>query len=85
MIDKITRVPIKQVWEDEAGKFTPWLMENISVLNDVLDFDIKEVSREQTSGNFYVDLLAQDNSGHTVIIENQLDKSDHKHLGQIIE
>lgn len=84
MIDKITRLPVRQIWKDEARDFSTWLEENIEVLSDVMDFNIIDVAREQTMGNFYVDLLAQDSDGNRIVIENQLNKSDHDHLGKVI-
>lgn len=84
MIGKLQRVPLREVWKDEARDFTPWLQANIDVLNDVLDFTVSNVEREQSAGDFSADLTAEDDSGNTVIIENQLDKSDHDHLGKLI-
>lgn len=84
MIGKLQRVPLREVWKDEARDFTPWLQENMDVLNDVLDFTLSNVEREQSAGDFSADLTAEDESGNTVIIENQLEKSDHDHLGKII-
>ena len=84
MIGKLQRVPLREVWKDEARDFTPWLQANIDVLNEVLDFALSGVEREQSAGDFSADLTAEDESGNTVIIENQLEKSDHDHLGKLI-
>lgn len=84
MIGKIEKVPLREIWRHEAHDFTKWLQDNIDVLSDVINLPLTNVEREQTTGNFYVDLTAEDNSGNTVIIENQLEKSDHDHLGKII-
>lgn len=84
MIEKITRVPLRSVWKHEAKEFTVWLQQNTDVLNDILGFELLNVEKERSTGNFNVDLLAEDTSGNVVIIENQLESSDHKHLGQII-
>ena len=54
------------------------------MLNDVLDLSLTNVEREQSAGDFSVDLVAEDEVGNPVIIENQLDKSDHDHLGKLI-
>lgn len=83
-IGKLNRVPLREVWKHEAYDFTQWLEENIDVLNNVLDFDLANVDREQAAGAFSVDLVAEDAGGGTVIIENQLEKSDHDHLGKLI-
>lgn len=84
MIGKIEKVPLRDIWKHEAHDFTKWLQDNIDVLSDVINLPLNNVEREQTTGNFYVDLTAEDNSGKTVIIENQLEKSNHDHLGKII-
>lgn len=84
MIGKIERVKLREVWKHEAQDFTTWLEENIDVLNDVLDLTLASVEREQKAGAFSVDLVAEDNDGKTIIIENQLEKSNHDHLGKVI-
>lgn len=84
MIGKLKRVPLREVWKHEAVDFTTWLEDNFDVLNDALDITISNVEREQTAGTFKVDLVAEDESGDLVIIENQLEKSNHDHLGKLI-
>ena len=84
MIGKIERVKLREVWKHEAYDFTRWLEENIDVLNDVLDISIVNVEREKKAGTFSVDLVGEDDSGNVVVIENQLEKSDHDHLGKLI-
>ena len=84
MIGKLQRVPLREVWKHEALDFTRWLEDNYDVLNEVLDITLSNVEREQTAGSFSVDLVTEDESGNLVIIENQLEKSDHDHLGKLI-
>jgi len=84
MIGKIQRVKLREVWKHEALDFTPWLEENIDVLNDALDLTLMSVDREQAAGDFSVDMVGEDNAGNVVIIENQLERSDHDHLGKLI-
>ncbi|CCF82303.1 DUF4268 domain-containing protein [Nitrolancea hollandica] len=84
MIGKLRRVPLREVWKHEALDFTYWLQQNYDVLNEVLDLTLTNVELEQAAGAFRVDLVAEDQSGHPVIIENQLEKSDHDHLGKLI-
>lgn len=84
LIGKLERVPLRQVWEHEAYDFTQWLQEHIEVLNDALGLNLVNVDREQAAGSFSIDLVAEDAGGGTVIIENQLGKSDHDHLGKLI-
>ena len=84
MIQKIERIPIRDAFKHEALDFTRWLEQNIDVLNDVLDRTLANAEREQAAGDFSVDLVAEDDSGTKVIIENQLSRSDHDHLGKLI-
>ena len=84
MIGKIRRVPLREVWKHEALDFTCWLEENIDVISEQIGTPLSSVEREKGAGNFWVDLVAEDADGTTVIIENQLESSDHDHLGKLI-
>lgn len=84
MIGKIERVPLREVWRHEAYDFSSWLSQNIDVLNEVIHFEIQNVETERSTGSFSVDITGEDPSGNMVIIENQLEKSDHDHLGKLI-
>jgi len=84
MIERLQRVPLREVWKHEALDFSRWLEENIDILNELLDLNLASADREQAAGTFSVDLVAEDESGNPVVIENQLDKSDHNHLGKLI-
>jgi len=84
IIGKIQRVPLRKIWEHEAWDFTRWLQDNIDVLNDVLNLSLSSAEREKTAGDFNVDLVAEDSGGNPVIIENQLEKSNHDHLGKLL-
>ena len=77
-------MPLRDVWRHEAYDLTTWLELNIDVLNDVLDIDLSAVDREQAAGAFSVDLVAEHESGGTAVIENQLERSNHDHLGKLI-
>lgn len=83
-IGKIQRVPLRDVWKHEALELTRWLEENIDVISEQIGTALTTVEREKGAGDFWVDLVAQDASGATVIIENQLARSDHDHLGKVI-
>lgn len=83
-IGRIERVSLREVWPHEALDFTPWLERNPDVLNEVLDLVLENVERERSAGDFSVDLVAEDQSGQAVVIENQLERSDHDHLGKLI-
>lgn len=84
MVQKITRIPLREAFKHEAYDFTKWLEENLDVLNDTLDITLCNAEREATAGDFSVDLVAEDEAGGKVIIENQLEKSNHDHLGKVI-
>ena len=84
-IAKLERVPLRDVWPHEANDFTQWLEQNVDVLSDALGRDIANVEREKkTESAFSVDLVAEGSDGSAIIIENQLGKSDHDHLGKLI-
>jgi len=83
-IGRLQRVALREVWKHEALDFTQWLQNNIEVLNEALDLNLIEVEREKSAGDFSVDLVAKDVNGETVVIENQLEKSNHDHLGKLI-
>jgi len=84
MIGKLERVGLRDVWKHEALDFTTWLQDNLDLLNEVLDLSLSSAEREQSAGAFSVDLVAEDEAGNPVIIENQLAKSDHNHLGKLL-
>ena len=68
-IEKLQRVPLREVWKHEAYDFTQWLQENLDILNDTLDLELTSAEREQAAGSFSIDLVAENNDGQTVIIE----------------
>ncbi|NIN67526.1 MAG: DUF4268 domain-containing protein, partial [Anaerolineae bacterium] len=84
MIGKLQRVPLRDVWKHEALDFTKWLEDNPDVLSEAMDVQLSNIEREKSAGTFNVDLVAEDDSGDPVIIENQLAKSDHDHLGKLL-
>ena len=81
---KIHRVLLSEVWEHEAHDFTAWLQENIDVLNDALNLSLANAEREKAAGDFSVDMVAEDESENPVVIENQLEKSNHDQLGKLL-
>ena len=84
MIKKIKRVPLRDVWRHETLDFTKWLQENMDVLNEVVGLSLSSAERERSAGDFNVDLVAEDAAGNPVIIENQLERSNHDHLGKLL-
>ena len=82
---RIERLDIREIWESEATDFTPWLAENLDILGEELGLDLELVETEKAMGSFYLDILAKDRSdGTRVAIENQLEWTDHSHLGQLL-
>lgn len=84
MIGKLTKVPLREIWKNEAKDFSSWLAENIEVLSEKLDFSLSVVEKNKTIGSFFIDVLAEDEQGRPVIIESQLEKTDHDHLGKVV-
>lgn len=84
-LGRLTPVPPRDVWRHEAHSFTPWLLENVDVLSDLLNMELVLDVAEHPVGGFSLDLMGRDETtGEVVIVENQLETSDHGHLGQIL-
>ena len=87
-LGKIERISdLRTIWPHEARDFTKWLAqeENLALLSDTLGIDIAIEERESSVGDFNVDLYATEvGTGRKITIENQLEFSDHDHLGKII-
>lgn len=78
---------LRSVWKHEANDFTKWLAEeeNLNTLSDEIGIDIELISTEAKTGSFSTDILAVEaNTDNKIIIENQLEQTDHDHLGKII-
>src|SRR4030042_1550175 len=83
-IGKIEKVNLREIWKHEASDFSRWLASNIDYLNEVINMDIAVQTVEGNVGPYRVYIYGEDSSGNKVIIENQLEKTDHSHLGQIL-
>lgn len=84
-LGRLSVVRPRDVWKHEALDFTPWLLSNGDVLSDLLSMDLLLEAAEHAVGGFSLDLIGRDEStGQVVIVENQLEESDHTHLGQIL-
>lgn len=86
-LGKLKKVELREAWKHEASHFTQWLAEeeNLTLLGDEIGFEIKLLQIEAVVGSFKVDILAEEeNTGRKIIIENQLEITNHDHLGKII-
>ena len=86
-IGKLKEVDIRELWKHEQYDFSEWLSkkENIENLNEILGLTLIDISKETYVGSYRCDLFAKDETtGIKVIIENQLEISNHDHLGKII-
>ena len=86
-LGKLEKVDLRSVWANEATDFTPWLAkaENLEELSNTVGMELEVTAMEQFVGPFRADLLCKDAiSQEAVLIENQLEKSNHTHLGQIL-
>ncbi len=86
-IGKLDKVELRKLWKGEASDFTPWLAkdENIKQLGDTIQIELEVIEQEKNVGPFKADILCKNTiDDHYVLIENQLEKTDHTHLGQIL-
>ena len=79
-------VDLRNIWENESADFTPWLAQsdNIDFIGEEIGIDLTVEEREKPVGSYNADIFCKDESGNPVLIENQLDGTDHKHLGQLL-
>ncbi|MGD8777508.1 MAG: DUF4268 domain-containing protein [Ignavibacteria bacterium] len=84
MISKLIEVPIREVWKNEARNFTTWLGNHLEYLDEQLGIKLSLEEIEKSVGTFSADILAKDIEGNLVIIENQLNITDHDHLGKLL-
>ncbi len=86
-LGRLKRVDLRAVWANEAEHFTPWLaqQENLGLLGDTIGVELELEAREKDVGPFRADILCKDTAtDNWVLIENQLARTDHTHLGQLI-
>ena len=84
-LSSIENVNPRKVWPNEASDFTPWLAEHIDLLGEALGLDIEITQTEAAVGAFSLDILGKvSGSDRVVIVENQLERTDHVHLGQLL-
>ena len=86
-LGRLQEIDIRQVWQHEQYDFSKWLAneDNIHELGDALNLSLTDVEIEKFVGNYRCDILCKDElTGKVVLIENQLESTDHDHLGKII-
>jgi len=83
----LTKVDLREVWQSESANFTPWLAseENIGILGETIAMELEVEVMEKNIGPFRADILCKDtDNGNWVLVENQLERTDHNHLGQLL-
>jgi hypothetical protein len=86
-LGRIEQVSLREIWKHEATNFTKWLAkpENLDLLSEEIDIELSLIDTEYNVGRFNVDIFAEEPSAdRKVIIENQLERTDHDHLGKLI-
>ena len=86
-LERLIKVPLREFWDKEDRDFTPWLAEeeNIGLLGEAIGVELEVEERERNVGPFSADILCKDTvTDSWVVIENQLEPTDHIHLGQLL-
>lgn len=83
-IGRLEPVPVRELWCHEERGFSVWLESNLDVLSEAVGFRLSDPHRESSAGCFACDLLCEGEDGEPVIIENQLEQTDHDHLGKVL-
>src|SRR5262245_9217077 len=86
-LGRLERLDLRTAWKSEAGDFTPWLAQkdNIALLSETLGLELELEAQEKNVGPFRADILCKDTATSAwVLIENQLERTDHSHLGQLL-
>ncbi len=86
-LGRLKKIDLREVWSSEAAGFTPWLAqeENLKLLGETIGIDLELEAQEKEVGPFRADILCKDTATDSwVLIENQLARTDHSHLGQLL-
>jgi len=86
-LGRLERLELREIWTSEAADFTPWLAQaaNLATLGETLSMELEIEAQEKSVGPFRADILCKNvENGHWVLIENQLERTDHVHLGQLL-
>lgn len=86
-LGRLEKVELRDVWETEDRDFTPWLAqeEHIQILGDTIGIEMELEAQEKDVGPFRADILCKNvDDDSWILIENQIERTDHKHLGQLL-
>ena len=86
-LGQLDPVDLREVWPNEQSDFTPWLanQENLDILANALGIPLEFVAREEEVGSYSADILCRDADDDVqVVVENQLEATDHDHLGKLL-
>jgi Domain of unknown function (DUF4268) len=86
-LGRLQKVDLREAWSSESSDFTPWLAQegNLNLLGDAIGIELELASQEKDVGPFRADILCKDTAtDNWVLIENQLERTDHSHLGQLL-
>lgn len=83
-IGRLEPVPIRELWRHEERGFSAWLEANLERLSEAIGVPLSDPQRELLAGGYQCDLVAEDGNGDRVVIENQLEATDHDHLGKLL-
>ena len=86
-LGRLQKVDLREAWTSESADFTPWLAQeqNLKLLGETIGIELELESQEKDVGPFRADILCKDTATDDwVLIENQLERTDHCHLGQLI-
>lgn len=86
-LGRLTPVALRDIWQSEAQDFTPWLAreDNLALLGEAIGIELELEAVERNVGPFRADILCKDTARDTwVLVENQLERTDHTHLGQLM-
>ena len=86
-LGRLRKIDLREAWSSESSGFTPWLAQeqNLQLLGEAIGLDLELESQEKQVGPFRADILCKDTANDSwVLIENQLERTDHTHLGQLL-
>ncbi len=87
ILGRLERIDPRDIWDTEAQDFTPWLAseDNLTLLGEAIGIELEHEATEKSVGPFRADILCKDTAtGNWVLIENQLGRTDHDHLGKLL-